>query len=57
MRYRTDEKAMSIKSRVKFILAYLIIDKLSWIIVDKHAEELDNVGVLPVLTGDYRVQG
>jgi len=40
---------MSTKPRVKFILAYLIIDKLSWIILDKHAEELDNVGVLPVV--------
>ena len=49
VRYRTNEKVMSTKPRIKFILAYLIIDKLSWIILDKHAEELDNIGVLPVV--------
>ena len=48
-RYRTKEKAMSAKVEFKFVLEYLIIDELGWVTLDKHAEELDNVGVLPVV--------
>jgi len=40
------------RSRVKFVLGYLIIDDLGGMMFNKHAEKLDNIGVLVGRSGN-----